>query len=32
MRAKRVRAYVYATDLHAMRSNLVHNTLAKSVK
>lgn len=30
--SKRVRAYVYAADLHAMRSNLVHNTLAKSVK
>lgn len=30
--SQRVRAYVYAADLHAMRSNLVHNTLAKSVK
>ena len=30
--SKRVRAYVYTADRHAMRSNLVHNTLAKSVK
>lgn len=27
----RVRAYVYTGDTHAMRSNLLHNTLKKSL-
>ena len=28
----RVRAYVYTADLHAMRSNALHGTLAKALK
>lgn len=30
--SQRVHAFVYTADVHAMRSNLLHNTLSKALK